>query len=108
MGGAILRGCLAGGEIRPEQVYVTDPDQDKLKKLREELGIRPCGDIRELTRKADLIFVGVKPGSFDQVLPEMAEQMTSEKLIVSMAAGISIGYISRFLGEAIPDRKSVV
>ena len=75
MGGAILRGCLAGGEIRPEQVYVTDPDQDKLKKLREELGISPCGDIRELTRKADLIFVGVKPGSFDQVLPEMADEL---------------------------------
>jgi pyrroline-5-carboxylate reductase len=102
MGGAILRGCLAGKEIQPEQIYVTDPDQEKLSKLREELGISPCGDIRELTRKADLIFIGVKPGVFDQVLPEMADLMTSDKLIVSMAAGISIAYISRFLGENTP------
>lgn len=102
MGGAILKGCLAGGEIQPAQVFVTDPDQGKLDKLRSELAIVPCGDIRELTRKADLIFIGVKPGHFDQVLPEISTEFNQDKVVVSMAAGISIGYISRFLGEDAP------
>ena len=53
--------------------------------------------IDKLVELADIIIISVKPQVVDQVLPEMKSALTDDKLVVSIAAGISAGYLSEQL-----------
>lgn len=98
MGGAILKGYLASG-ANPKDIYVMEADGEKLKNLERELGIIPAYSIESLTAACDRIILGVKPGQFEEVLLQVAGAYKPEKLIITMAAGITISYIEKFLGQ---------
>ena len=99
MGGAILRGALANGAIKACDTTVFGVNIEKLEALAAELGINPCREVQALVDDCDVIFLGFKPQKFDEVMPVVAENYRSNKLVVSMAAGISIAYIEEFLGK---------
>lgn len=98
MGGAILRGYLSTGNIQKEDIVVSEQSIEKLAELSASLGITPAKDIPELVALCDVIIVGVKPNAFETVLPVIAEKHTTDKIIVSMAAGIEISFITKYLG----------
>jgi pyrroline-5-carboxylate reductase len=56
----------------------------------------------ELTQKSDVVLLGVKPNMFGELLPQIAPVCTDDKLVISMAAGISLAYIEEFLGSSQP------
>jgi len=65
----------------------------------EKVGCHVCKDIGELVQRSDIVVIGVKPNVFEQVLPEIAKEYKPEKILVSIAAGITIALIERFIGE---------
>lgn len=105
MGGAILRGALNAGAIKSEDTYVFGVHQDKLKQTAAELGIHPLTDISTLVQTCDIFFLGVKPQIFGEVMPKVADGLkalnkssSQGRLIVSMAAGITIAQIEGWVG----------
>lgn len=98
MGGAILRGYLASGRIQPEDVFVCGRNREKLEKLCAELGVKPSYTIADLVDTCDVIMLGVKPNMFSDIMPQVAQKYTMDKILVSMAAGITIESISKFVG----------
>lgn len=101
MGGAILKGYLRNGKINPENIFVCDPDEKKTSQLEKELKIITCTDIGEITDQSDVIIVGVKPNGFEEVLPKISAHYTKDKIIVSMAAGISIRFMEGFFEKEV-------
>lgn len=99
MGGAILRGYLASGRIQRKDVFVCGRDLDKLEKLCTELGVNPCQNIPELMDACNVIMLGVKPNMFPEIMPQVAQKYSSDKILVSMAAGVTIESISGFVGK---------
>ncbi|MBN7771886.1 pyrroline-5-carboxylate reductase [Clostridium aminobutyricum] len=98
MGGAILRGYLTTTNINREDVFVSEQNQEKAEQLKAELGITPAKDIAELVALCDVILLGVKPNNFETVLPLIAEKYSTDKVLVSMAAGIEMSFIEKYLG----------
>lgn len=99
MGGAILRGYLASGKIQSEEVFVCGRNREKLDKLCAELSVKACYNITELVDICDVVMLGVKPNMFPDVMPQVAQNYTNEKILVSMAAGITIESISNYVGK---------
>lgn len=99
MGGAILRGFLASGGINAANVYVCGRNTEKLDILRAELKVNICRNIPELVKNCDIIMLGVKPNMFQEILPQVAEAYNNEKILVSMAAGITISTIEKYVGS---------
>lgn len=99
MGGAILRGYLHSGKISPSDVYICGRNQEKLQKTASELGVNTCGSITELVGICDGIMLGVKPNMFQDIMPQVAEKYENNKILISMAAGISIENICSYVGE---------
>jgi len=97
MGSAIISGYLTG-EARGTDISLFDTDAEKMAEL-EKVGCHVCKDIGELVQRSDIVVIGVKPNVFEQVLPEIAKAYTPEKILVSIAAGITIALIERFIGE---------
>lgn len=100
MNSAILRGVVDKGLTRPENVWLSDCCEEKLRSYAEE-GLHTTTDNAQVAAQADLIVLGLKPQMFDAVLPELSGA-TAGKCVVSIAPGISTGFLRRALpGTAV-------
>lgn len=98
MGGAILRGYLNKSGCAPENIFVYDTNREKTAELEESLGIHGMESIEAVTEACQVIILGVKPNGFEEVLPLVFSRMEKEKIVVSMAAGIDIAFLEKYLG----------
>lgn len=99
MGGAILKGLLDSGKINGSDVFICGRDFEKTKKQAEGFGVTAVASHQEITELSDMIIVGVEPKTFPDVMPLIAEKYTNKKILVSMAAGVTIASIESYLGE---------
>ncbi len=103
MGGAILKGYAPAAEEKGHELLVYNRTKATRDALAKEFGsVTSCDSAEELVKKSDVVILGVKPDMFKEVLPQIAEACTDDKLVVSMAAGISMSYIEDFLGSSQP------
>ncbi|WP_291793381.1 pyrroline-5-carboxylate reductase [Brevibacterium sp.] len=100
MGGALLRGILAGGQ-EPGGVTATTRGAASAEELAAELGIRalsleadPTAN-RTAVTGADLVFLGVKPWMLADTLTEVRDALAPGAVLVSMAAGVDAATIRR-------------
>ena len=99
MGGAILGGLLSSGKIDCGDVYICGRDPEKTEKQAKSFGVTAVPSQRELTEVSDMIFIGVEPKTFPEVMPLISEGYSTGKILVSMAAGVTIESISSYLPE---------
>ncbi len=92
MGAALLKGILAAGLKKPEEVFLVEPDQQKLKSLQENLGIIPCNNLADLAAESPVIILAVKPQVMEGVLKELSLVTNESYLVISIAAGIPLEY----------------
>lgn len=97
MGGAILKGCIESGVIESKKVIVCDKSEEVRKNWEALLLVKTTSDIKELVTKSDIIFLGIKPDGFEELMPDIKENFSPKKILISMAAGISIDYLESWL-----------
>lgn len=97
MGGAILKGCVESGNFPSRNIYVCDKDPERRKSWEELLLINTTEEISLVVSECDIIIVGIKPSGFSSVMPEIASEWKTNKILVSMAAGVNISYLEEFL-----------
>lgn len=102
MGGAIISGYAKQAAQVGQTLLAYDLNPDKLAALARQTGLVPCESQKELVERSDVLVLGIKPNLFEQVLQELAQLIRGDKVIVSMAAGISIGFIEATLGDITP------
>lgn len=102
MGGAIINGYASQAGKNGDNLLAYDLNADKLSELAEKTGLTPCRDQEELVTKSDVVVLGLKPNLFTTVLPEIAPFVKGGKIVVTMAAGISMGFIESHLGPDTP------
>ena len=89
MAGAIIKGLIKTGFAKPEQLIATQAETEGIEEKSKSLGIKIILDNKELAKVSDVIFIATKPNQVLGVLEEIKDFVTSEKLIVSIAAGIT-------------------
>lgn len=97
MGGAIIRGLIQSGRVKPQQIRASDPDDKRLKALARELKIGITRDNREAAEWADIIVLAVKPQIIDEAMAAMVE--IGDKTVLSIAAGVTIERLQEGLGD---------
>lgn len=93
MGTAIMKGISRSCFAKEISLFAADSDALKLEALKQS-GVSPSTNI-ELTKQCDYIVLAVKPQVIDAVLEEIAPEVTEDKILISIAAGISDEYISK-------------
>ena len=90
MASALVRGLLASATLRPEQLRASDVRAEPLRRLEQEHGIVTHSDNRELVTWANVVVLAVKPQGITAALDSVADELSSEKLLISVAAGVPI------------------
>ncbi len=96
MAEALIKGLIAAGTAKPDQITVTDVSADRLEHLRRTYGVAHKGNVKA-AQDADVIVLCVKPQVVERVLAEITSDVNEKKLVISIAAGISIARIEKAL-----------
>ena len=99
MAEALIKGLIAAGAARPDQIMVTDISNDRLEYLKKTYGIIIQKSNLEAARGAGIVLLSVKPQVIERVMHEIAEAADDKKLVISIAAGVTIGRIEAALGN---------
>lgn len=101
MGSALISGILESELISKDKVLVTDIRPKRLEYIREKEGVSTTEDNREAVEKSDVIVLAVKPQVIGRVLSEIKDVVTEDKIIISIAAGITTHFIEKALGKEV-------
>ena len=99
MGRAIANGLIENAAIAADRVAVFDVETDKQQQARN-LGAKVYNSPEALASACDVLVLAVKPQTMNDALVQIKPGLAPSTLIVSIAAGISITYIAKRLGEA--------
>jgi len=102
IGGILLRAFLKEGLVSPKHALATVQHAERAQALAKELGIRVSTDNRAAARAADIILLSVKPQAVREVLEEIRSEVSSEKLLVSVAASVPTSYLEKHLEAKVP------
>lgn len=100
MGEALLSGLLRAG-IGPEQIIATTRRPDRADALRERYGVVVAGNA-EAAKSAETLVLAVKPQDMAALLAEIAPFVPADRLVISVAAGITTQFVESRLGEQVP------
>ena len=99
MAGAIAAGIVKNGYVKADDVFVSDVVNAQCERLREAVGVHIADSNVDLAKKADVIFLAVKPIFLPEVLKEIKPHIAG-KAIVSIVTGWSHSRIMEGLGGA--------
>ena len=100
MGETLVSGLLRAGR-RAEDLILTERRPERAAELRERYGVDVVSNI-EAAQKAHTLLLVVKPQDMDGLLDEIAPQLSTDQLVVSLAAGITTASIESRLPEGVP------
>jgi len=105
---ALLKGLLASSSVGPKDILVSDLLSDRLEYLNKEYKVKITDDSRKLVQKSDILILAVKPQVVGKVLESFSDVVDKHKIIISVAAGISINFIEDILDREGKNKISVI
>lgn len=102
MAGAILRGMHRSGSFARDTLLGFNRSAQKTETLRDEIGLVPCESAKDVAERADVIVLAVKPQMLPDVLPEIIDAVTPDKLVISIAAGKPTSYYENLFADGVP------
>ena len=99
MGEALAKGLIRAKLSTADNIIVSDVDSKRCHVFEEETGMKTTQDNREVTANSDVIILAVKPNIMGTILEELKNDITSEHLVVSIAAGIPLNFMESSLNE---------
>lgn len=99
MASAIIKGVLHSNFFNPSQIVASEVNAEFANAKSQELGIEVITDNKILAKKSDVIFLAIKPNFIKDILKEIGKELDNNKLIVSIAAGVSTQTIEGDIGQ---------
>ena len=99
MAGAIISGVINSQIIDSKQILGAEINPEIAQNASKRLGINVITDNKALVMNSDVIFIAVKPNVAGEVLEEIKSELTQDKLMVSICAGVSTKKIENIIGR---------
>ena len=101
MAKAMIGGMLQEGIVEREDVVGSARTEETLERIEEEFHIATFKDNRQVAEEADVIVLAVKPLFLHEVIGEIRDAVTKDKLIISIAAGKNMEWLEGVFGKKI-------
>lgn len=87
--------------IPRSQIYFIRRQADKMRQNEQEFGITSTS-LKNLVEKSGIIILGVRPNQAAVILRDLQHLGVGQKMVVTMLAGIKLGFYQKFLGNQTP------
>lgn len=93
MGEALIKGITGASVFKNKNIIVTDIRKERLEHIKGLYKVNTTTDNRYAVKKSDIILLAVKPQIISKVVKEIGDLIDRGKLIITIAAGITISSI---------------
>jgi pyrroline-5-carboxylate reductase len=97
MAEAILRQLISSKAFSKNNIIIADKDAARLKQVAKKYNVAAAEGNAKAASASDAIILAVKPQSMHHVLSGIAGKISSGQLVISIAAGISIKSLEKYL-----------
>lgn len=98
MGLTYAEGMASSPLLNRHKLMIYDIDPDKIIALKKMELFDVYEQLQDCVPKADVIFIGVKPFHSEELFADIRDMVSSEQLVVSLMAGVTIETIQEQLG----------
>lgn len=102
MGEALFRGFLKSGVLGPDQILLNDVNVERLESLKKKYDLEVTTDSPEAVKSSDIVLLAIKPQQVEQVLSDLKGVIDKDKLVISIAAGVTTKKIYDLIDEEAP------
>jgi pyrroline-5-carboxylate reductase len=95
MGQAILKG-LKSAKFKKD-IFIFEKNREKSKKISQDFKVRELRSLEALVNNSEIIIICVKPQDIDDLLQAMGTLSLRNKLLISIAAGVTTTYLLKKL-----------
>lgn len=99
MGSSMVGGLINSGFIKSDNIIISTKTQASAKKLKEQFGVITTLDSKIVARDSEVIILAVKPFMYKSIIDEIKSELTKDKLIISIAAGITIDNMEEWIED---------
>jgi pyrroline-5-carboxylate reductase len=99
MAEALVKGLVHAEVLPPANILVSDVKEERLLHFSEAHGVKTTQDNHALVRACDVVVLSVKPQVIDKVLGLVGADVTADKLVISVAAGVPVSALEARLPE---------
>ena len=101
LGSAIAEGLLKSKFNKPSEIIVTKRNVSTLQSLKQK-GIEITVNNKDAVKKSDVIILAVKPFQVADVLKEIRDDLTGDKIFISVVTGVLISDMKEIIQNTIP------
>jgi pyrroline-5-carboxylate reductase len=98
LGGAILKTLLAH-DFEKKDLLIIEIIDEVREEIENKFKVQTSSKIESPIGDCNVIIIAVKPQNIDEVLRDLSSHVSEKNLLISVAAGITMAYIERRLGE---------
>lgn len=99
MGSAMVGGLVNSGFSSPSNIIVSTRTEESAKLIQEKYNVNVTTNNEEVVKNSDVIFLAVKPNMYAKVIGELRKDLLQEKLIITIAAGITISDMEALISD---------
>ena len=99
MGSAMVGGLVNSGFSSPSNIIVSTRTEESAKLIQEKYNVNVTTNNEEVVKNSDVIFLAVKPNMYEKVIGELRKDLLQEKLIITIAAGITISDMEALISD---------
>ena len=100
LGKAILNGIVDSNEELFEHIFITRRNADKIKDL-ESNTVTVTSDNIDAVKNSDVIILAVKPFKIESILDEIKNELSDDKIIISVVTGTEIATMKKYSNAKI-------
>ena len=93
MGEAIVSGLIETGMKTEDEILVGEIDDSRRAYLTKKYSIKTTSDNSQVAVESGILILCVRPRDVRQILAEIRDSLTTDKLIISVVAGITMRFI---------------
>ncbi len=94
---AMIGGLLNKGLLKPDQITVNDVAKARLALLQQQYAVQTTDSVTKVAGESEILFLTVKPQVMATVLSNIGKVVPKKTIVVSIAAGIKIATMEKYL-----------
>jgi len=102
MGEAIISGLLKSGAYTPDDIMAIEVIESRREYITQTYNVKCHNKTGKAVAFGDVIIVAVKPAVMGKVLEQVGPAMKPRKILISIAAGVTLDYIRNSLPPGVP------
>jgi pyrroline-5-carboxylate reductase len=101
MAQAMIGGLIDSNVIERQQIFVSARSNETLIKVKDLYNVQTLNSNIDLAMQVDYLFLAVKPDLYPTIIEEIKEVVSSNTVIITIAAGITLEGVEKSFGKEV-------